>query len=45
MALRGEAQAAAGASFDLRAFHDKLLSLGALPFSLIRKEVLAMYGR
>ncbi|MEC8050867.1 MAG: DUF885 domain-containing protein [Myxococcota bacterium] len=33
--LRGEASAALGSRFDLRAFHDEVLSRGALPLSLL----------
>ena len=33
--LRGEASAALGSHFDLRAFHDEVLGRGALPLSLL----------
>ena len=37
--LRGEAEKALGAKFDLRAFHDLLLEDGALPLSVLRTKV------
>ena len=37
--LRGEASAALGSRFDLRAFHDEVLSRGALPLSLLESYV------
>lgn len=37
--LRGEAETALGAKFDLRAFHDLLLEDGALPLSALRTKV------
>jgi dipeptidyl aminopeptidase/acylaminoacyl peptidase len=40
LALRKEAEAALGASFDARRFHDFILSQGLLPPELMRKAVL-----
>jgi uncharacterized protein (DUF885 family) len=40
-ALRGEAEKALGTSFDIRAFHDKLLGMGALPLSVLETEMRA----
>ena len=37
--LRAEAQQALGQKFDLRAFHDELLSDGALPLDLLEKKM------
>ncbi|MEZ4436890.1 MAG: DUF885 domain-containing protein [bacterium] len=37
--LRAEAELKLGARFDLRAFHDRLLSMGALPLPVIRGEM------
>ena len=39
-ALRDEIRAARGARFDLRAFHDELLSHGSIPVALIRRALL-----
>jgi uncharacterized protein (DUF885 family) len=39
--LRTEAEAAMGASFDIRRFHDAVLSHGALPLSVLRRSVAA----
>ncbi|MBN1773738.1 MAG: DUF885 domain-containing protein [Deltaproteobacteria bacterium] len=38
--LRAEAERAAGAAFDLRAFHDRALGEGAVPLPLLREIVL-----
>ncbi|HXH28484.1 MAG TPA: DUF885 domain-containing protein, partial [Candidatus Polarisedimenticolia bacterium] len=38
--LRHDAEAARGASFDLRAFHDQVLSQGAIPMSALRHLML-----
>jgi uncharacterized protein (DUF885 family) len=38
--LRDAVQKAEGASFDLRRFHDRVLALGALPFPLVRQQLL-----
>lgn len=38
--LRRDYQAAAGPRFDLKAFHDKLLSYGSIPVGMIREKVL-----
>jgi uncharacterized protein (DUF885 family) len=38
-ALRAEAEKALGASFDIRAFHDKLLGMGSLPLSVLETEM------
>ncbi len=35
--LRAEAEKALGARFDIRAFHDQLLGMGALPLSRARR--------
>jgi uncharacterized protein (DUF885 family) len=40
-ALRGEAEKALGDRFDVRAFHDKLLGMGALPLSILEVEMRA----
>jgi uncharacterized protein (DUF885 family) len=40
-ALRAEAEKALGTSFDIRAFHDKLLGGGALPLSVLEAEMRA----
>lgn len=37
--LRAKAEKALGSSFDLRAFHDKVLQNGALPLSILEKIV------
>ena len=37
--LRGRAQKALGPRFDLRAFHDQLLSAGALPLDLLEARI------
>ncbi|MGZ6372691.1 MAG: DUF885 domain-containing protein, partial [Candidatus Limnocylindria bacterium] len=37
--LRAEAEAALGASFDIRRFHDAVLGHGALPLSVLRESV------
>jgi uncharacterized protein (DUF885 family) len=37
--LRHEAQQTKGASFDIRAFHDRLLEDGALPLSMLRQKI------
>jgi uncharacterized protein (DUF885 family) len=39
--LRSEAEAALGASFDIRRFHDAVLGHGALPLSVLRGSVAA----
>ena len=38
-ALRAEAEKALGARFDIRAFHDQLLGMGALPLSVLEVEM------
>ena len=38
-ALRAEAEKALGARFDIRAFHDQLLGMGALPLSVLDTEM------
>jgi uncharacterized protein (DUF885 family) len=40
-ALRAEAEKALGTSFDIRAFHDKLLGGGALPLSVLEADMRA----
>ena len=42
--LRSEAEAALGASFDIRRFHDAVLGHGALPLSVLRSSVVAELG-
>ena len=37
--LRQRAEAKAGPSFDLRAFHDRLLSYGSVPLSLLQRAM------
>jgi len=39
--LRAEAEAALGARFDIRAFHDRLLESGALPLDLLEAKMRA----
>tara|TARA_B100001939_G_scaffold348114_1_gene372761 strand:+ start:6107 stop:7870 length:1764 start_codon:yes stop_codon:yes gene_type:complete len=39
--LRGRAEQALGAGFDIRAFHDKLLENASMPLSLLEEEVMA----
>jgi uncharacterized protein (DUF885 family) len=41
LALRDEVQKKLGESFDLGRFHQQLLSLGTIPLSLAREELLA----
>lgn len=38
-ALRAEAEAALGADFDLRAFHDRILDEGAMPLSMLEEKM------
>jgi uncharacterized protein (DUF885 family) len=38
-ALRAEAEKALGARFDIRAFHDQLLGMGALPLAVLDTEM------
>ncbi len=40
-ALRGEAKAALGSGFDIRGFHDAVLSHGALPLNTLRDAISA----
>jgi uncharacterized protein (DUF885 family) len=40
-ALRAEAEKALGARFDIRAFHDQLLGMGALPLSVLDTDMRA----
>ena len=40
-ALRAEAEKALGSRFDIRAFHDQLLGMGALPLAVLDVEVRA----
>ncbi|HET7844060.1 MAG TPA: DUF885 domain-containing protein [Xanthomonadales bacterium] len=44
-ALRREAEAALGAKFDRRAFHDTVLALGSVPLGVLRTHVRAWIGR
>jgi uncharacterized protein (DUF885 family) len=37
--LRGKAEAALGAEFDLRSFHDYILALGSVPLDVLTDEV------
>ena len=37
--LRGQAEEALGSDFDIRAFHDFILSLGSVPLDVLREEV------
>jgi uncharacterized protein (DUF885 family) len=39
MELRHRAEAALGAKFDLRAFHDDVLDEGAMPLSILEQRV------
>jgi uncharacterized protein (DUF885 family) len=39
--LRGEAQAALGKQFDIRAFHDQVLNTGALPMPVLEAKIRA----
>jgi len=39
LALRRRAEAALGASFDIRAFHDELLRDGALPLTVLEAKM------
>jgi uncharacterized protein (DUF885 family) len=41
LALREEARAALGERFDLAAFHDEVLTKGALPMAILQREVRA----
>jgi uncharacterized protein (DUF885 family) len=43
--LRGEAERALGARFDLRAFHDELLAAGALPLEFLSERMNAWIER
>jgi uncharacterized protein (DUF885 family) len=38
--LRDEVEAREGVAFDLKQFHDRLLSEGSIPVSLIREKLL-----
>ena len=42
--IRSDAEAALGASFDIRRFHDAVLGHGALPLSVLRRSVAADLG-
>jgi uncharacterized protein (DUF885 family) len=44
-ALRGEAQKALGARFDIRAFHDQVLRHGAVSLAVLRGELQAQIAR
>ena len=37
--LRGEAEAALGDQFDIRAFHDEMLGAGALPLDVLEERM------
>jgi uncharacterized protein (DUF885 family) len=39
--LRGQAQAALGKRFDLRAFHDEVVGAGALPLDILERRIAA----
>jgi uncharacterized protein (DUF885 family) len=43
--LRDKAQAALGAAFDLRGFHDEVLGAGALPLDLLERRIDAWIAR
>jgi uncharacterized protein (DUF885 family) len=42
--IRSDAEAALGASFDIRRFHDAVLGHAALPLSVLRRSVVADLG-
>jgi len=42
--LRADAEAALGAAFDIRRFHDAVLGHGALPLDVLRDSVVAELG-
>ena len=41
MRLRGEAEQALGADFDIKAFHDMVLALGSVPLPVLETQVRA----
>jgi len=41
MRLRGEAETALGAKFDVRAFHDAVLAQGSVPLPVLESQVRA----
>ncbi|MCE9576443.1 MAG: DUF885 domain-containing protein [Deltaproteobacteria bacterium] len=43
--LRHEAEAALGAKFDIRAFHDEVLGAGALPLDVLERRIHAWIAR
>ena len=43
--LRAEAQRALGARFDIRAFHDQVLSTGSLPLPVLERKIRAWIAR
>ncbi len=43
--LRREAEAALGAKFDIKAFHDEVLGAGALPLDVLERRVRAWIGQ
>ena len=45
MRLRREAEAALGPKFDVRAFHDAVLSQGSVPLPLLESQIRAYVAK
>ena len=45
MRLRREAEAALGAKFDVRAFHDAILSQGSVPLPVLEQRIDAFIAK